>query len=267
MESICHRRGDPSGPALVNSDMHRPDFLRMPNSRHLRFDRARRSRSGRLQPSGVMKAVVSGLLLISPACKESPVPATQPAAPRGRPIVEGGKRERTIRPEASPPETPPGISESAEMKSPGIYPLVSFDFLAGFKYQKPPLSAVQSDSPRPDPIPPAIKAFDGRHVTVAGFMAPLDVDDDGRVPLFMLMRNQTFCCYGKPLEMNEWIEVQCPAGRPVKELLDVPLAASGRLGVGEKDINGIILNIYRLDLEDLRPVNPDDINPRPLPRR
>ncbi|MBX3394802.1 MAG: DUF3299 domain-containing protein [Phycisphaerae bacterium] len=245
--------------------MSEPVPFPVPKSRNPTSGRASRSRFRLLRPCGVLRAVASGLLLISTACKEPPAPATQPNMPRGRPILEGGKREPTS-PAGVPPLTT-GISDSLNEKSPGIHPLVSFDFLAGFRYQKPPLTAAPSDSPRPDPIPPTIKAFDGRQVTVVGFMAPLDLDDDGRVPLFMLMRNQTFCCYGKPLEMNEWIEVQCPEGRPVKELLDVPLAASGRLGVGEKDINGIILNIYRLDLEDLRPVDPNDINPRPLPRR
>ncbi len=156
-------------------------------------------------------------------------------------------------------------SSLSPQESPGLYPVATFDLLASFKYIKT-LPGESRKSPRVDPFPPAVKALDQKKVTVIGFMAPLDVDDEGRVLEFMLMRNQLFCCYGKPLDMNEWIEVTPAGDQTVEQRLDMPLAASGVLTVGERDIEGIVIRLYHLDLEDIRPVDGENARSRPLPK-
>ena len=59
---------------------------------------------------------------------------------------------------------------------------VGFDKLSGFKYEVPDESATNSLAKGPDPdtqIPEAVKAFNGKRVSLKGFMLPLKVEDGG----------------------------------------------------------------------------------------
>lgn len=209
-------------------------------------------------------------------CKDERASAPPPAELRGRPIIQGGvdrsseaatETENARDAGAPAPATAKPTDAAAEpAKSPGLYPVTTFEFLASYKYVKPALGE-ESEKPRPDQIPANVKALDHSKVTVIGYMAPLDMDDDGNVSEFMLLRNQLFCCYGKPLELNEWVEVKADPDHPVKQQLDMALAASGELSVGEKDIDGMIVSIYRLKLEDVRAVEGKGAKARPLPKQ
>jgi len=57
------------------------------------------------------------------------------------------------------------------------------------------------------PIPDWIKEFDGKKVAIKGFMMPLR-QNDGLVTEFILLKNQQFCCFGKPPTINEWVHVR-----------------------------------------------------------
>ncbi len=211
-------------------------------------------------------------------CKDERTSVPPPAELRGRPIIQGGverssnaatgtegaKDATAPSSEVAAPHVASSRAEPA--KPPGLYPVTTFEFLAGYKYVKPSLGE-EPVKPRPDQIPANVKALDHSKVTVIGYMAPLDMDDDGNVSEFMLLRNQLFCCYGKPLEMNEWVEVKTDPDHPVKQQLDMALAASGELSVGETDIDGMIVSIYRLKLEDVRAVEGKDAKAKPLPKQ
>jgi hypothetical protein len=133
------------------------------------------------------------------------------------------------------------------------YLLFGFDKLAGFwvnvKYVQ-----VKSDPPSPipafaqaldSPIPDTIKAMEGKKVAVRGFLLPLKVEA-GLTTEFILLRNQSLCCYGKPPQVNEWMHVRM-AGRGVKAIMDQPMTLYGTLHVGGYLENKQLLGLYQMD--------------------
>lgn len=94
-------------------------------------------------------------------------------------------------------------------------------------------------------IPAEVSSLDGRKVVVEGFLLPVKMNDSLTVE-FLLMRNQSMCCYGVPPKVNEWITVQL-RGKGVKPVMDQPIAVAGILHVGPMEENGCLAGIYRLD--------------------
>lgn len=93
-------------------------------------------------------------------------------------------------------------------------------------------------------IPAEIKALDGKDVAIQGFMLPLR-GDAGRVQEFILLKNQSMCCFGLPPKINEWIHVRVK-GQGLKPLMDQVVTIYGTLQVGEYSENRQILGLYRL---------------------
>lgn len=89
--------------------------------------------------------------------------------------------------------------------------------------------------------------LDGKKVIVQGFLLPVKMDD-GLTVEFLLMRNQSMCCYGVPPKINEWITVRMK-GKGVKPVMDQPIAVAGTLHVGPIQENGLLTGIYTLDCE------------------
>jgi len=94
-------------------------------------------------------------------------------------------------------------------------------------------------------IPQSVQALDGKKVVIQGFLLPVKMDD-GLAVEFLLMRNQSMCCYGVPPKINEWITVQM-TGKGVKAVMDRPIAVVGTLHVGPAQENGLLTGIYGLE--------------------
>jgi len=99
------------------------------------------------------------------------------------------------------------------------------------------------------PIPDSIKSLENHEVAIKGFMLPLKLEN-GRVRESLLMRSRSFCCFGIPLQPNEWVHVRMK-GEGVKSIMDVPLTVYGTLHVGEVVKNGQLSSIYPLDGEKM----------------
>ena len=84
---------------------------------------------------------------------------------------------------------------------------------------------------------------------VTGFMLPVRVEG-GLTSNFLLLRNQSACCYGVMPRVNEWVIVRM-AGRGVKPVMDVPITALGTFHVGDVRENGQLVGIYMLDCNQL----------------
>ena len=97
------------------------------------------------------------------------------------------------------------------------------------------------------PIPDSIKSLNNREVAVQGFMLPLKLEN-ARATEFLLMRSRSFCCFGIPLNINEWVHVRMKSGG-VRSIMDVPLTVYGTLHVGEIIKNGKLSSIYQMDGE------------------
>ena len=138
---------------------------------------------------------------------------------------------------------------AAEKKKIGDYQVLTFDKLAAFKYEVP-------DDPITDPkakatleknqIPKSIRKFDKEKVAVTGYMLPLKVED-GKITEFLVLRDQSACCFGAVPKINEWISVRMPKGKGVKPVMDVRITFFGVLKVGEVLESGYLVGIYEMN--------------------
>lgn len=99
------------------------------------------------------------------------------------------------------------------------------------------------------PIPDDIKSLNNREVALKGFMLPLKLEN-AQVTEFLLMRNRSMCCFGKPLQINELAYVRMK-DKGVKSIMDQPLTVYGTLHVGEINQNGRMAGIYEMDGEKM----------------
>jgi hypothetical protein len=94
-------------------------------------------------------------------------------------------------------------------------------------------------------IPANVRMLDGKKIVIQGFLLPVKMDN-GLAVEFLLMRNQSMCCYGVPPKINEWITVRMN-GKGAKPLMDQPIAVVGILHVRPIQENGFLASIYEID--------------------
>lgn len=125
---------------------------------------------------------------------------------------------------------------------------LGWDKLSGFKFDVYEVysetnagrALIRSD----DTIPAPMKAYDGRAVSITGFVLPLRTKK-GLVTEFLLLRDQGACCFGARAQINHFIRVKYGAG--FEHTIATPLKVSGNLQVGEVFIQGYLTGIYGLD--------------------
>ncbi len=99
-------------------------------------------------------------------------------------------------------------------------------------------------------IPEDVRALNEKEVSVRGFMLPMKYD--GRLTTqFLLLKNQSLCCYGMPPKITEWVNVRVP-GKGVKPIMDVPVTVCGVFHVGDVRENGELVGIYSLDAQKVK---------------
>ena len=133
---------------------------------------------------------------------------------------------------------------------------VNFDTLSGYYYEVPSLEdAVKPEKKEAAPklkqqIPAPVKALDKRKIAVQGFMMPVKIEK-GATKTFLLLKDQSLCCFGRVPRMNEWISVKMGGEKSTKFIGDQPVTVFGTLEVGEEIEKGEVLSIYRLTAEDV----------------
>ena len=98
-------------------------------------------------------------------------------------------------------------------------------------------------------IPNEVKALNDHKVSVKGFMLPTALEHRLATE-FLILRNQSMCCYGIPPKITEWVNVRT-AGKGVKPIMDQPVTVCGTFHVGDVRENGELVGIYCLDAEKL----------------
>lgn len=141
-----------------------------------------------------------------------------------------------------------------EKKEAGDFVRVSFEVLASFNYTPPGYESMGAAAPDAtavpkDQIPELVRKFDAKKVSITGFMLPTKFKD-GKVTEFLLMKDQSGCCFGAMPRINEWIIVRMTQGG-IPPLMDIPLTLGGRFKVGEVFEEGYLSGIYQLDGEKL----------------
>ena len=159
--------------------------------------------------------------------------------------------------DSSGPTNPGSNPKAAEVRTAGGYLQVGFDRLAGFQAGVT-FELVNSNTPGfyyaprlTNQIPSDIKALEGKEVALKGFMLPLK-GHDGRIQEFILLKNQSMCCFGKPPNVNEWVHVRM-SGKGVVALMDRVVTIYGKLHVGEYQENRQMLGLYQLDGDGIAP--------------
>ena len=197
--------------------------------------------------------------LIAPAANLSATPTAQAAAedtPRRKHPKPASTQRRMVMtelilseqahfdPGAMPSGTKGSAADLARTNLPSIggvpplgaelqgYAEETFATLAGFDFiltkemaeggAKPEGIAAQARAQ----IPAGIQALDGKRVVIEGFLLPVKMNDSRAVE-FLLMRNQSMCCYGVPPKINEWITVEMK-GPGVKPVMDRTHGSGGR---------------------------------------
>ena len=133
---------------------------------------------------------------------------------------------------------------------------VGFDQLAGFPFEVTDqivdarTNAAEASLKTLAQIPDGIKALNEKAVSLRGYMLPLNFRG-GLATDFLILRNQSMCCYGVIPNITEWVNVRM-IGKGVKPIMDQPVTVSGRFHVGDVRENGSLVGIYRLEADELK---------------
>jgi hypothetical protein len=139
------------------------------------------------------------------------------------------------------------------------YLVVSFAQLAAFIFKITPENpSADSDSLTTaqirEQVPAAVRSLSEKSVALTGFMLPGQTQNCLATD-FLLLRNQSACCYGIMPKPNEWAAVRT-AGKGVKITMDRPVTVLGTFHVRAMRENGTLASIYQLDCEKL--INPKE---------
>jgi hypothetical protein len=129
------------------------------------------------------------------------------------------------------------------------YRNITFSALSGFAFDTTQNGANTTAGAAEAQIPASVRSLDGGKVVIEGFLLPVKMNN-GLAVEFLLMRNQSMCCYGVPPKINEWITVQVN-GQGVKPVMDQPIAVAGVLHVGPMMENGSLAGLYRLEADKI----------------
>ncbi len=189
-----------------------------------------------------------------------------PEAPRAALPVKGEPINSAVRVQAPPGSTDgaaatgssvppaPGQVVKAPSATESEYTTVGFDTLGSFFYAIPdmeePIAGATAETKRKDQIPAPIKALGGKKVAVKGFMMPLK-SEKGAAKTFLLIKDQSICCFGRTPRMNEWISVKMTGDRTTRFIGDQAVTVFGKLDVGEEIEQGVVLSIYRMEADDV----------------
>ncbi len=128
---------------------------------------------------------------------------------------------------------------------------VSFSTLSSYNYE------IQGADDTPlkkefakDQIPQPIKDLNGKKISIQGYMVPIDLKN-GKTTKFLLVKDQSLCCFGRMPRMNELVSIFMKPGKSARVIQDQPVTVIGDIEVGEKVENGEVICIYRVNSDDV----------------
>lgn len=152
------------------------------------------------------------------------------------------------RPIASPPKSDNKKTPAEPKLLTNGFLQVSFDWLASFDYEIPPEESVKTvpeNTEDASQIPQKIRNLDEKEIALKGFMLPLKMEK-GRVTEFLIMRDQSMCCYGTIPKINEWVSVKMKE-KGAKPVMEQIVTMFGKLRVGEIREDGYLVGIYEME--------------------
>lgn len=188
----------------------------------------------------------------------APIPASKPATIATNPpsmslaVAAPAIPKPADSPTAPKPIAMPPVEPAWPTPAGREYAKIGFDELASYNFEvddTPATNVTPATDKANIQIPGAVKALDQKKVSITGFMLPLKVSN-GSVTEFLIMRNQSMCCYGTAPKITEWVSVKTPE-HGVKSIMDVPVSIEGTLHVGAMRENGYLIGIYQMDGDKL----------------
>jgi hypothetical protein len=161
----------------------------------------------------------------------------------------------TLSPTSTAPREAPSPTVTARAPQPARLS-VGFDQLSAFPFEvtdqmlSGTTDAAAASRKTLAQIPAAIKALNDKEVSVKGYMLPMNLQKGGLTTDFLILRNQSMCCYGIPPRITEWVNVRM-VGQGVKPIMDEPVTVCGTFHVGDVRQRGDLVGIYSLDAEKL----------------
>ncbi|GMU84705.1 MAG: hypothetical protein AMXMBFR47_45740 [Planctomycetota bacterium] len=187
-------------------------------------------------------------------------PAEVPSGELVGPVMNADIRQAPVAAAAATPagtgqkQLPSGPLGKPDPDRPDHLRLI-FNELASFDYDPFEVGVPSLGSSEPQPagekleknaqIPKQILELNGKKVSVAGFMVPIEIKKD-QAKSFLLVRNQMLCCFGVQIGFNEWIFVEMEGDRRATFVPDVLVWVYGTLDVGEDVQDGMVMSIYRM---------------------
>jgi hypothetical protein len=129
------------------------------------------------------------------------------------------------------------------------YRITSFAQLASFIFAA---NADTDSIAMTEQVPAPVRALNEKSVALTGFMLPVQTENNLTTD-FLLLRNQSACCYGVMPKINEWVIVRT-TGKGVKAIMDTPITVLGTFHVEAVSENGTLSGIYKLDCDKI--INP-----------
>lgn len=165
----------------------------------------------------------------------------------------GGTASFTSEQSAMLSNLPPLTADIPHVEKAG-FRKVDFRQLTDFSFKITDDVADSSKNPKApeavrDMIPAGVRALSGQKVSIKGFVVPTRMDD-GLAVEFLLMRDQSMCCFGGIPNVNEWISVRA-TGRGARPVMDQPMVVRGTLRVGDFREGGMLMGIYRMEADEI----------------
>lgn len=99
--------------------------------------------------------------------------------------------------------------------------------------------------------PPRVRVLDRQRIRISGFALPTRYEG-GRVRDFLILSNQTTCCYGFPPRFCDYILAHIDDGADSPRM-DLPTSFEGTLHVGDIYANGTWSALYSMDCTKVSP--------------
>ncbi|MBK7997992.1 MAG: DUF3299 domain-containing protein [Verrucomicrobia bacterium] len=195
------------------------------------------------------------LILSLPLLAQTNSTPTQRGEVRGKPIQ---RLPATPAPAKAADDTRVTALDAPDARD-GAFTILSFEKLSAYDYfvteipslLEPERLVLRSTNS----IPPQIKAYNGKRVSISGFVRPLRTQNR-LVTEFLLLRDQGTCCFGSRAQMNHFVRVKLKGGG-FSPGLPVPYKATGTLSVGEEYVGEFLTSIYSMDAEKVVPQQED----------
>ena len=133
-------------------------------------------------------------------------------------------------------------------------PAITVDFmeqLAKWSYDPADPYALTPKKREPSGVPAAVRALNGKKISILGLALPLTFDKTGYSE-FLLTINQDACAFGAVPRPNEWITISMAGGKKVQVYNGVQYVVSGVFHVVEKTVDGKVVQLFSLDAESVR---------------